>query len=25
MYRISRFQQIMKALPRGVFDRAVQT
>ena len=25
MYRISRFQQIMKALPRGTFDRVVQT
>lgn len=25
MYRISRFHQIMKALPRGVFDRVVQT
>lgn len=25
MYRISRFQQIMKALPRGAFDRVVQT
>lgn len=24
MYRISRFHQIMKALPRGVFDRVVQ-
>jgi len=24
MYRISRFQQIMKALPRGNFDRVVQ-
>ena len=25
MYRISRFQQIMKALPRGTFDRVVET
>jgi len=25
MYRISRFHQIMKALPRGTFDRVVQT
>lgn len=25
MYRISRFHQIMKALPRGIFDRVVQT
>ncbi len=25
MYRISRFHQIMKALPRGAFDRVVQT
>ena len=25
MYRISRFQQIMKALPRGTFDRVVNT
>src|SRR5512139_618482 len=24
MYRISRFQHIMKALPRGTFDRVVQ-
>ncbi len=25
MYRISRFHQIMKALPRGAFDRVVET
>ena len=25
MYRISRFHQTMKALPRGTFDRVVQT
>lgn len=25
MYRISRFHQIMKALPRGTFDRVVET